>query len=194
MTYYEMKADFYEFPHQYFITEIVGFDNPRAQIDWDEFLLENSVNKGKKYIAIIDSGDQEVDFTTTFYGFCVISHRFKLLLEEYRLTDCMVVPLEFNKQLSQQFYLLIDPLRYDCVDETNSDFQKFIENDPVRPDLAGHYRAFFKLIIDAEKTENADFFRIDKENATIIVSQNIKDIYETNHLTGACFTKVTVGQ
>jgi hypothetical protein len=37
-------------------------------------------------------------------------------------------------------------------DETNSDFQKFIENDPVRPDLAGHYRAFFKLIIDAEKT------------------------------------------
>lgn len=38
------------------------------------------------------------------------------------------------------------------------------------------------------------FFRIEKENATIIVSQNIKDIYEKNHLTGACFNKVTVGQ
>lgn len=44
------------------------------------------------------------------------------------------------------------------------------------------------------KTDNADFFRIEKENATIIVSQNIKDIYEKNHLTGACFNKVTVGQ
>lgn len=35
---------------------------------------------------------------------------------------------------------------------------------------------------------------VEKENATIIVSQNIKDIYEKNHLTGACFNKVTVGQ
>lgn len=32
MIYYEIKADFYEFPYQYFITEIDGFNNPRARL------------------------------------------------------------------------------------------------------------------------------------------------------------------
>jgi hypothetical protein len=192
MNYYEIKADFYEFPNQYFITEIDGFDNPRAQLDWDEFLLEYLLNKQKKYFATIESGEQEVDFTTTFYGFCVVSEKFANLLALEKISDCLIVPLAFDKVLSQKFYLLVDSLRYDCVDEINSDFQKFLENDPVRPDLAGRYRAFFKLIIDASKTENADFFRLVNEDATVIVSQKIKEIYDNNNLTGASFTKVTM--
>lgn len=190
MNYYAIKDDFYVYPHQNFITEIEGFDNPRAQIDWDEFLSEQRVHKEKQYIATIDSGSEEVDFTITFYGFCVISEKFKQLLEEHKISDCMIVPLTFKKQLSQPFYLLIDPMRFNCVDETNSEFQKFLENDPVRPDLAGRYRAFFKLIIDPKKTENADFFRLANEDSTIIVSQKIKDIYDENQLTGASFNKV----
>ncbi len=192
MDYFEMSCDFYTFPQQNFITEIYGFDNPRAQIDWDEFLSEYLVNKEKQYFATIKSGTEEVDFTTTFYGFCVISEKLKQLFEKHKISDCMIVPLAMNQTQSQPFYLLIDPLRYDCVDETHSEFEKFLENDPVRPDLAGQYRAFLKLIIDPQKTENADFFRLENEGATIIVSQNIKDIYEENHLTGASFKKITL--
>jgi hypothetical protein len=192
MNYYEIKTDFYEFSHQNFITEIDGFDNPRAQIDWDEFLIGYLPNRPKKYRATIESGHEEVDFTTTFYGFCVISDKFVKLLEKEKISDCLVIPLIFNKQLSQPFYLLVDALRYECVDETNSDFQKFLEDDPVRPDLAGRYRAFFKLIIDSSKVDNADFFRLENEDASVIVSQKIKDIYDVNHLTGASFTKVTL--
>ncbi|RZF53639.1 hypothetical protein EXE30_06600 [Acinetobacter halotolerans] len=192
MDYYEIKADFYDFSNQYFITEIDGFNNPRAQLDWDEFLFEYLSNKQKQYVATIESGLEEVDFTTTFYGFCVVSEKFANLLVLEKISDCLFIPLIFNKQLSQKFYLLIDSLRYDCVDEKNSDFQKFLENDPVRPDFAGRYRAFFKLIIDASKTDNSDLFRLENEDSTVIVSQRIKDIYDSNHFTGASFTKVTL--
>lgn len=192
MNYYEIKADFYNFPTQHFITEINGFDNPRAQYNWDEFIHDYSIHKNRKYTAIIESGSEEVDFSTTFYGFCIISEKFKLVLEENKISDFLVVPLSFEKELSQKFYLLIDFLKYDCVDESSSNFQKFIENDPVRPDLAGQYRAFFKLIIDASKTENSDLFRLLKEPTTIVVSQRIKDLYDNNNLTGASFSKITL--
>lgn len=190
--YYEIETDYYEFPHQHFITEIQGFDNPKAQMDWDEFYLAYRLNKHQQYIATIESGSEEVDFTTTFYGFCVISEKFKRLLEQERISDMMIIPLSFERKLSQPFYLVMDYLRSDCVDETHSEFQKFVENDPVRPDLAGWYSAFFKLIIDATKTEGYDFFRLEKAPSVIIASQTIKDIYDTNGLTGARFTKVTL--
>lgn len=145
-----------------------------------------------KLILIFSTCNGFVAQTYLFYGFCVISDKFAKLLEKEKISDCLVIPLIFNKQLSQPFYLLVDALRYECVDETNSDFQKFLEDDPVRPDLAGRYRAFFKLIIDSSKVDNADFFRLENEDASVIVSQKIKDIYDVNHLTGASFTKVTL--
>lgn len=191
MNYYEIKTDFYEFPNQHLITEIDGFDNPKAQLSWDAFLAEYLINKPKNYTATIDGGKEEVDFTTTFYGFCIVSKKFATLLTMAKIRDILLIPLKFNKELSQEFYLLVDSLRFDCVDETSSDFQKFLENDPVRPDFAGRYRAFFKLIIDTSKTNNADFFRLKNEDSTIIVSQKIKDIYDSNQLIGANFTKVT---
>jgi hypothetical protein len=192
MDYYEIKADFYNFPNQYFITEISNFNNPKAQLNWDDFLKNYSTDRHEKYIATIESGNEEVDFSTTLYGFCIVSEKFAQLLERIQIDDFLIVPLSFEKQLTQRFYLLVDFLTYDCVDEVNSEFQKFIENDPVRPDLAGQYRAFFKLTIDASKVDNADLFRLEKEKTTIIVSQRIKNIYEENNLKGACFTKVTL--
>ncbi|WEI11746.1 imm11 family protein [Acinetobacter soli] len=155
-------------------------------------MAEYLLDKQKSYLATIESGKEEVDFTMTFYGFCIVSEKFANILAAEKISDCLIVPLSFDKELSQKYYLLVDPLRYDCVDERNSDFQKFLENDPVRPDLAGRYRAFFKLIINASKADNADIFRLTNEDATVIVSQKIKNIYENNHLTGANFTKVTI--
>jgi len=192
MDFYEIKADFDSFPNQNFITEIDGFDNSRAQIDWDEFLEEYFRNRSKEYVAKIESGYEEVDFTTTFYGFCIISQKFKKLLEAHKLSSFMLIPLNFNTELSQQYFLLIDFLRCDCVDENNSEFEKYLINDPVRPDFAGRYSYFFKLIIDANKTENFDFFRLTNYFSSIIVSQKIKKIYDDNNLTGATFTKVTL--
>lgn len=192
MNYYEIKADFDEFPQQNFITEIDGFDNSRAQIDWDEFLADYLNDRTKQYTAAIESGSDEVDFTTTFYGFCVISSKFKEILEENKLSDFMIVPLMIHKKLSQPYFLLIDYLRCDCVDESNSEYEKYLTNDPVRPDFAGRYSYFFKLIIDANKTENYDFFRLTNYYSSIIVSQKVKDIYEENHLKGATFIKVTL--
>ena len=66
------------------------------------------------------------------------------------IDDCLVAPLAFNTELSHKFYLLVDSLSYDCVDEISSDFQKFLENDPVRPDVVADI-VLFLLIIGASK-------------------------------------------
>ncbi|WP_447971890.1 imm11 family protein [Nitrospira sp. M1] len=62
----------------------------------------------------------------------------------------------------------------DCVDENKSEFQKFEQNDPVRPDKAGEYRAFMKLRLDANKIVDVAIFRLAKFETAIIINEHIK--------------------
>jgi hypothetical protein len=78
----------------------------------------------------------------------------------------------------------------DCVNEELSLFGKFKENDPVRPDLAGHYSWFSKLIMEPTKTNHSDIFRINKGENYIIVSENIKQTFENIQASGAKFIEV----
>ncbi len=56
-----------------------------------------------------------------------------------------------GKQVSQNYFLMIIETQIDCVDEESSSFTKFSVDDPVRPDMAGQYRAFYNLAIDESK-------------------------------------------
>lgn len=79
----------------------------------------------------------------------------------------------------------------DCVDEECSEFTKFSENDPVRPDLAGQYSGFYKLRIDPKRAKGKHIFRLAKSRSDIIVSEEVKRRFEVAGLTGAVFESVT---
>jgi hypothetical protein len=80
--------------------------------------------------------------------------------------------------------------KLDSVDEKLSEFGKFVENDPVRPDLAGHYSWFTNLKVDKGKINSEDIFRIEKAEYYLIVSERIKAALEDIRASGLKFTEV----
>lgn len=145
MNYYQINDDFYTFPNQLFITEIKGFSNPTSKKTPSELLKEGHTSWVHQ--TIVKSGYMEVDYTESFFGYCIVSQKVKDLIEANQILDVDFIPLELDIKTTQPYYCMLDLLRFDCVDEVHSEFTRFVENDPVRPDRAGEYSGFFKLII-----------------------------------------------
>ncbi len=78
----------------------------------------------------------------------------------------------------------------DCVDENKSCFGIIPENDPIRPDLAGNYRAVTKLTIDTGRTLGKHIFRPERLSGRVIISEEVKRRFEAAGVTGAVFESV----
>jgi len=53
-----------------------------------------------------------------------------------------------------------------------------VENDTVRPDLAGDYSGLYEMNLDTEKISGVDVFRLKKFEVAIIVSQRAREKLE----------------
>ncbi len=95
-----------------------------------------------------------------------------------------------NKDVAGDYFVMIIETQLDCVDESRSEFEKFEVDDPVRPDLAGQYRAFFSLVVDPAKIDDQHIFRLKKDLNSIIVSEEVKKRFEAAGVTGAVFESV----
>lgn len=61
----------------------------------------------------------------------------------------------------------------ECVDETLSEFSKW-DLESIRPDLAGQYKFFTKMVIDPNKAEGHHIFRPWGYHTAVIVSEELK--------------------
>lgn len=95
-----------------------------------------------------------------------------------------------GKQVSKNYFLMIIETQIDCVDEELSRFTKFSVDDPVRPDIAGQYRAFYNLAIDRSKVGGRHIFRIKKYLGAIVVSEDVKRRFEVAGVVGVVFESV----
>lgn len=85
--------------------------------------------------------------------------------------------------VEDDFYLLLIPGRCNAVDEEKSEFMKFTENDPVRPDLAGRYDTFTNLIVNPKKATHC-IFRLENAERRIIINEPFRALLLENNLTG----------
>ncbi|WP_262191700.1 imm11 family protein [Pseudomonas sp. 20P_3.2_Bac5] len=95
-----------------------------------------------------------------------------------------------GKAVSSDYYLMIVESQADCVDESRSRFDVYTSSDPVRPDLAGSYRAFYNLVVDASKVGGKHIFRLKKYLGAIVVSEEVKLRFERAGVLGASFESV----
>ncbi|MGY2375552.1 imm11 family protein [Pseudomonas sp. SDO524_S393] len=95
-----------------------------------------------------------------------------------------------GKAVGQDYCVMVIETQLDCVHESRSACEKFIENDPVRPDLAGEYRGFFKMVVDPTRIQGQHIFRVKKFLGAIIVSEEVKRRFERAGVTGALFESV----
>ena len=123
-------------------------------------------------INLVQDGP-EIDFTLTEnYVVPIISQRLKeKLMAVSNIRFVSVKPI--GKKCIYTYFAMIVEKVVDCIDEEKSKFEKFQNNDPIRPDMAGQYSAFFDMKIDKEKIEGLDIFRIENFEIAIVVSENI---------------------
>lgn len=147
-------------------------------------------------VDIYQDGD-ELDFSQlTTVSVPIVSQKFKQALAGLREVDepykniVMEPVVVVGKEVKQDYFVMIVETQIDCVDEEKSDFQKVEINDPVRPDLAGHYRSFFSLVIDPDKVNDHHIFRVKWRSTALIVSEEVKRRIEAAGVTGASFESV----
>ena len=157
----------------------------------------NFMEPGTYSLDLVNCG-VEVDYSLAGYASVpVVSARFRDALvglpefdEPYM--NVVVEPLIIEGQnVRGEYSVLIVETRVDCVDEGRSDFMKFEEDDPVRPDLAGQYRAFTKLIVDRERIGARHIFRIEKFMGALIVSEEVRRRLDEAGVVGAVYDPVT---
>jgi hypothetical protein len=186
MKYYRLLDDI-NFNGRWYLGEIIDTDD-----NW-QFTIGQKVNElsfdGDLHIDLYKDG-KAMDYTTNeAYSVPIVSEQIKLELSS--INGLQFIPVKVNgKEVVGSYYVMIVTKKKSCVNEELSEFGKFVENDPIRPDKAGHYSWFTKLIIDPALATGEDIFRIDKAELYLVVSERVKEAMENINATGTKFIEV----
>jgi len=186
MKYYELSDDIY-FPERWHLGDIMETGDNWQFVDgkkMDEKLLPKDLH------VKVDHNGIPMDYTTNgAFSVPIVSERIKTQLSGVKGLQFIPVAIE-GKAVDLKYFIMIITNQLDCVNEKLSVFGKFVENDPIRPDKAGHYSWFTKLIVDPAKINGEDIFRINKAELYLVVNERVKAAIEDISATGVKFTEV----
>ncbi len=180
MNFYELFFDIH-FKNRWYLGDIVNDD-----LNW-KFTNGEKTELPKHLLQVkINVDGLELDFELAGYASVpIVSERFKNKIND--IPHLTFIPIEIlNKKVSTSFYIMLIEKLVDCVDEKKSEFQKFTEDDPIRPDLAGNYHSFINFVVDPQKINDVNIFRVKNSTNTIVVSEEIKE--KIQHLSGLKLT------
>jgi hypothetical protein len=191
MQYYQVRLDVYD-PNIWYFDDILDIDN-----NWD--LRNPAFYKGIPNIPLVTHvrhGDGETDYTDAGYASVpCISQRAKeaLMTLPDILSQLDFLPLEICGHTPKQpYYAMVAKLLKDCVDESQSEWEPMTYDDGETPTSRGFlrkYGPFFKLKIDADRTDNLDIFRLEGAHLYLIASQRFKDLWQSSGFTGMTFSQ-----
>lgn len=184
MKFFSLHDDNYH-PDRWFLGDITVPDN------WI-FTYGRAVNAGEMPPLLSVAFDKKgvaLDFTKTdAYGVPIISENLADVLFEFG-DFIQLFPVSIPDTYSN-YYILVVKYKIDCVDEGESDFEKFEAGNNIRPDKVGAYEAINRLVVHVSKIDKP-IFRIDKYEIEIVVSEEVKIKLERANLTGLKFDLVS---
>ena len=190
MRYYLLNDDKH-FPGRWFLGAIEHADN------WRFLKPDMQDMEPGRYSLPVKREGIPMDYTQTLlYGLPVLSKKARDSLRGIPEVDepfmnVVMEPVDIKGgPRGTVYYLMIVENRFDCVDEVRSEFRKFAENDPVRPDRAGEYAIFTNFVIDPDKTEGRHIFRVSTYESALIVSEEVKRRFEEAQVSGCTFISV----
>ena len=182
MKYYRLLDDL-EIKKRWFIGEL-------ENIDWDfwQYIRAKPLDEIPTKPMPIEMQEKGIplDFTYAAFELPIVN---KITKELFSINDVNFY-LVINKLFKEEYYLMHILHQVDCVDEKKSTFDKFEENDPIRPDLAGQYKTIYKLKLKKDIKFNHDIFRVKNYDTAIIISEKIKNKFEELNLIGVEFQEV----
>jgi hypothetical protein len=110
----------------------------------------------------------------------------------FSVDEVELIPVSVKSSNSSgRYYIAVIKHAVDCIDRNKSDFEIWEKDNNMRPDKAGEYRAFYKLVVDPGLTNGFNIFRIKGYQVAVVVSEALKRKIQTGLLTGVRFKLVS---
>ena len=172
-------------PKRWFLDRITS-DGKRVE----PWMLEECGEVGYKTLDVrIQYEGEPLDITLIARGVPVVAERVFQILAEISPGSFQCIPASIESH-TEKYYVINTLKKIKCVDETRSYFDKWTK-ESTRPDLAGEYKTFYELRIDARAAGKADLFRLDGWLNAVIISERLKDALEAAGTSGVTFKDVT---
>ena len=193
MKYYEIFDDVH-FPGRWYLTNIDQVRN-----NWDFTLPEKTVDETlQPYSTKIYFAGTETDYTCGGYASIpYVSEKARKVILSFPNIEEQVAfyPVQIKDYIpSQPYYAMVIKKSPLCVDEVNSEFDPIEYEEGETSTSRGFlnlYPAFYKLVIDPTRTGNLDIFRLGGNSIYIIVSERLKEAFESAGVTGPKYTLIT---
>ncbi|HZH17349.1 MAG TPA: DUF1629 domain-containing protein [Archangium sp.] len=130
-----------------------------------------------------------VDFNISPVGIPVVPARVVQLFERLGIQDVQFLPTKIASHPEPWFILNVTRV-VRCIDDARCRAVMYWKPEDGEPKKVGTYRAVYDMRIDPTKTEGARIFRTWGWRVAIVVSQDIKEALEQDHVTGAKFIEV----
>jgi hypothetical protein len=131
-----------------------------------------------------------LDFTFTNANMPVAVSKVAETLAIVSARDIQRVPVlvEFREE---QYEIINVISIIDCIDAQRSEITYYTKESTVRPDMAGEPEMILNLTIDPAKVGNHHIFRLKGWTMVIVVSEVIKDAFESMKVSGVTFRQIS---
>ena len=130
-----------------------------------------------------------LDFNISGLGIPVVPERVVRIFERLGTKDVQFLPTKIDSRPDPWFILNVTRV-VRCIDDARCRQVNYFKPEDGQPEKIGTYRAVHGLRIDPTRVEGARIFRPWGWLVAIIVSQDIKEALEQEHVTGTKFIEV----
>ncbi|WP_309887929.1 imm11 family protein [Archangium sp.] len=131
----------------------------------------------------------ELDFSWAAFSILVVSSRFVQLFERLSVPAVQFLPVQVENHARPHF--ILNTLRIiRCIDDARCEEVRYWKPEHGQPEKVGEYRSVVGLRIDPTKVEGARLFRPWGWRVALLVSEDLEDALEREHITGTRFTEV----
>ena len=130
-----------------------------------------------------------LDFTLGSFSIPVVHERVVQIFERLGLQEVQFLPVQVEGHPGP--YFILNALRIlRCIDDARCEEVRHWKPEHGEPEKVGQYRSVAGLRIDPTKAEGARVFRPWGWSIALLVSEDVKDALEREHITGTRFTEV----
>lgn len=130
-----------------------------------------------------------LEFNISGLGIPVVPERVVRIFERLGTKDVQFLPAKIDSHPGPWFILNVTRV-VRCIDDTRCSEVMYWKPEDGQPKKVGTYRAVYDMRIDPTKAEGARIFRTWGWLVAIVVSQDIKEALEQEHVTGTKFIPV----
>lgn len=144
---------------------------------------------GTPTFQIAQPAGSPLDFNISALGTPVVPERVVRIFEHLGIQDVQFLPAKVTSH-SEPWFILNVTRVVRCIDDARCSEVMYWKPEDGQPKKVGTYRAVYDMRIDPTKAEGAHIFRPWGWLIAIIVSQDIKEALEQEHVTGTKFIPV----